>query len=260
MIDLREVYDLNKNGDHLGIIDCGWGSEKPIVTTGLFKNGDGIKLSAGFPTNFCIDDKAMYDLIDIYEKKWNKLDEVAKKHDITKVENIYFSVDEYLGGKEQGNNKKRYSLYLNRKDDNVYASEIKGQKVGKCIERSLLAHQLFSLLKLGNQIGFDSMIVNSRMGYENNRGPHTFLLLKSDIPSAGLLLFDIENTLDFKNTKTGEETGKLGLYSLTQEESDILLNGGNIKPTNIFCNYGFEQITSPIDFGQSDPKDIKKTI
>lgn len=114
----------------------------------------------------------------------------------------------------------------------VNMSSLKGKNVAKCSEKSIATYFILSQLLKGKR--FKPSLVLSCLKSEGNSGPHAFLLLdcvQNEYPLKHIL-FDVHNPtlINFD----GRETVFAGIYALTDEDYDCVLNGFEFTPTSLY--------------------------
>jgi hypothetical protein len=120
-------------------------------------------------------------------------------------------------------------------------SSLKGKNIAECSEKSLAGFVVLKKLYDEKKIKSKPSFMLSELKPENGEfEPHAFILLdrESDQYPIRHLLFDIHNLSQIEID--GEVHNMVGLYSLTDEEYNKLINGESITPTSLFESAGNE--------------------
>ena len=79
-------------------------------------------------------------------------------------------------------------------------------------------------------------------------GPHAFIMLNKDNDMIKHIIFDIENPSLFEINSEGKKSKYIGLYSLTDEEYNDLVDGFTCSPKSLFeLVYHFKEISEKND-------------
>ena len=249
-MNLKEIYNNNKKSEGI-IIDDFNSLLKPLLVDGLISSESKVSLNSIFSLYIKIDDDAVYEIIDIFEKKNGERKEEEKNQINNVLADVYYTAHNYLGkGKinDTNNNKSenRDSMYM--KKDYVNLSEFRDKGTGLCVEMALIGHQLLTLLELGNRIEYHSYYTSSFLSVDEISGSHAFIILKNK-ESDQNLLFDIINSIILKNKNDNKEYVGLGVYNINDSDLDSFIKGDIITPQNIYEERGYETVKSPISYG-----------
>ncbi len=115
-------------------------------------------------------------------------------------------------------------------------SSLKGKNVALCSEKSIAAFIILdNLYKKGKLTRKLSMILSTLSTEQTRDEPHAFILMdrEQDNYPTKYLLYDIENPTSVKD-ENGNRNNFIGLYSLTDEQRNDIINGSECVPTSLF--------------------------
>lgn len=263
-MNLKEIFNNNKKSEGIIIKSPDPFLLKPLLVDGLISSESKVPLNDLLGLYLKIDDDAVYEIIDIFEKKNGERKEEEKNQINNILADVYYTARKYLGkGKINDTNhneeKERNSMYMNK--DYVNLSEFRDIGTGLCVEMALIGHQLLTLLELGNIIEYHSYYTSSFLSADKKEGSHAFIILKNKENDQNLL-FDILNPIVLKNKNDNEKCLGLGVYNINDSDLDSFINGEQITPKNIYEEKGYETVNSPISYGSSfgsflTPNDIR---
>jgi len=239
-MNFKEIYEKGISNARKQIIQSSHFTTKPIMTTGILPPGSTICIQPAFDLNFEVDQKGMEKLIAMLEDKWNSTSENERKNLLSILTNIYSISDDYLGG--LGIPSKRKNAYFHKKDGCLSLSEIESKNIGLCAERSVIGHQLLSILQQANIINYESYLINSHLTIDGKKEttiePHSFIILKHKHDSSKQFIFDIENPIYYKISDNDTPVPGVALYPITEEEYESFKVGKSISPHSIFEQFG----------------------
>lgn len=148
----------------------------------------------------------------------------------TKIINYFYS--------SNVRNKSRIKVYFDFgvKDDEgaiigTRLSSLKGKNVAVCSEKSIAAFIILSFLFKNGKLSRKPLLVGSTL---NNEG-HVFVIMDNehDEYPTKHLLYDPENFTQIEDMN-GNINNFVGIYSLTDEQHNNILNGVECSPTSLF--------------------------
>ncbi len=255
-MNLKEIYEKELVDAKTQNIDMNVFSSKPIMVTGILSPESSLEVQAFFGFTFSLDKKGMEKVIEKFETEMNKCSEMEKKNLLTLLYYIHNVIENYFGGR--GIHNKRQEAYFNAQKGVLNLSDIEGKQVGVCAERSMVGHQLLSLLSAEGDINYNSHIANSFLTVNGEREPHSFIILKHKEEDKQFL-FDIENPVQYQN---GEEiVSGVALYSMTEAEYKDFLAGKVISPESIYEKFGMTLIGDKRYYGNGEiPIETSKPV
>ena len=130
-------------------------------------------------------------------------------------------------------------------------SSLKGLNVAKCSEKSLAAYVILNKLFEMGMLTREPSLVLSKISTESlEPGPHAFIMLNKDNDMIKHIIFDIENPSLFEINSDGKKSKYIGLYSLTDEEYNDLVDGFTCSPKSLFeLVYHFKEISEKRTYG-----------
>ena len=157
---------------------------------------------------------------------------------ITKINN---KIIDYFYSSE-ANEYSRSETYINNRviEDGLIIgtklSSLKGKNIALCSEKTIAAYIILEYLFSQGNITRKPLFILSNLASPNTKpGPHAFIILnkeKCNDPTKHLI-FDPENPALIKN-KNGVNQNYAGLYSLTDEEYDNLINNMSCTPKSLY--------------------------
>lgn len=115
-------------------------------------------------------------------------------------------------------------------------SSLKGRNVALCSEKSIAVFIILdNLYKKGKLTRKPSMVLSTLATKQTNDEPHAFILMEreQDNYPTRHLLYDIENPTSVEDGN-GNKNNFVGIYSLTDEQYNNILNGIECTPTSLF--------------------------
>lgn len=115
-------------------------------------------------------------------------------------------------------------------------SSLKGKNVALCSEKSIAAFIILdNLYKKGKLTRKPSMVLSTLATEQTSDEPHAFILMEreQDNYPTRHLLYDIENPTPVEDGN-GNKNNFVGIYSLTDEQYNNILNGIECTPTSLF--------------------------
>ena len=154
---------------------------------------------------------------------------------------IHNKVNDYFRS-DNINNQSREQTYANNEvidEDGMIIgtkiSSLKGKNIAKCSEKSIATYIILEkLYEIGRITRKPSLVLSQLTTEQSKNEPHAFVMLnkESNDPTKHLI-FDVENpTLVEDNL--GKEQFFAGIYSLTDDEYNNLLNGYSCTPTSLY--------------------------
>ena len=115
-------------------------------------------------------------------------------------------------------------------------SSLKGRNVALCSEKSIAAFIILDdLYKKGKLTRKPSMVLSTLATEQTSNEPHAFIIIEKaqdDYPTR-YLLYDIENPTPVEDGN-GNKNNFIGIYSLTEEQHNDIINGVECIPTSLF--------------------------
>lgn len=115
-------------------------------------------------------------------------------------------------------------------------SSLKGKNVALCSEKSIAVFIILeTLYKSGKLSRKPSMVLSTLMTENSPREPHAFILMDKDQDNYPTkhLLYDVENHTLIE-AQNGNKNKEIGIYSLTDEQHNNIINGVECTPTSLF--------------------------
>ena len=200
----------------------------PTIHAELFGPGTSATISM-FGHSFELDSDGMLDLLDMVDECWESLRNDQKRgflHIVAHVSNV---VDDYLGGR--GGDADRKTAYNSEPDHTLTMSDIKGKHIGQCTERSLITHQVLSIMHDAGETHYKSYYVNSYLHVGDEKEPHSFLIFQHDEDPSKIFIYDVENPLSVR-IQDGQIVYYPAIYPITIEEFEAFKSGETISPEN----------------------------
>ena len=225
---------------------------RPTIVSDKLEEGQLVENTVvGFGT--IIIDKDFLDAMNVIVNEVN-----GDKKLISLITNINNKINYYFYS-EEANSKSRYETYM----DNVVVDEegmiigtklsaLKGKNVALCSEKSLAAYIILEkLYSMGSITRKPTFVLSQLTTNDSNEGPHAFIMLNKDVnnPTRNIL-FDPENpTLVEDSDKKIEKLA--GLYSLTDEEYNNLINGSSCTPKSLYEFLGgYHEVSEKRTYGR----------
>ena len=220
--------------------------ENKIEEGCLFEN----TLISGFATIIIDEDfiNEMYNISDDIKDDNNLLSILTK---------VYNKISEYFSSTKLNDNS-RSETYANNfvVDENgmiigTKISSLKGKNISQCSEKSLAAYVILEKFFSMKNIGVKPKLFLSYLATESSKPePHAFVMLdiEKNNDSKTHMLFDVENLTLIEN-KFGEQQYCVGLYLLSEEQYNNLLNGFDCTPISVFENIGHHVISEKRIYG-----------
>ena len=182
----------------------------------------------------------------------DKMSEIDKKLIMRFIQEIYRTTEDYLGG--HGNTQIRGKRYLEAEDGCLSLSDIQGEQIGVCAERTAMAQQMMAVLeKEGVLANYTTFITNSYITTDT-REPHSFIILKHNTDSTKQYLFDIENLLKYKPTNEAQEIFGEAFYPMTEQEFKDFQEGKSLCLKSIYEHFGMTVVDKPRFYGYEEVK------
>ena len=224
----------------------------PTIVSDKLEEGQLVENTVvGFGT--IIIDKDFLDAMNVIVNEVN-----GDKKLISLITNINNKINHYFYY-EEANSKSRHETYM----DNVVVDEegmiigtklsaLKGKNVALCSEKSLAAYVILEkLYSMGSITRKPTFVLSQLTTNDSNEGPHAFIMLNKDVndPTRNLL-FDPENPTSVEDSDKKIE--KLaGLYSLTDEEYNNLINGSSCTPKSLYEFFGgYHEVSEKRTYGR----------
>ena len=134
-----------------------------------------------------------------------------------------------------------------------YQSSLKGKNIAKCSEKSIAAYIVLDKLYAIGKITRKPLLVLSQLTTEKSKeAPHAFVLLNKECNNPTKhVIYDIENPTLVVD-EFGEKQYFAGLYSLTDEQYDSLLNGSYCEPTSLYKILGnYREVSDKRIYGRT---------
>lgn len=232
-------------------IEKNWGNVPTIVNQTINENCLFENTIVGFGT-IIIDKDFISDMYTISEKLKDN------KNLLYLTTTIYNEVNNYFYTKNE-NNITREDAYLSNyvTDEEgmiigTKLSSLKGKNVAKCSEKSIAAYIILRKMYEMNYITRKPSLVLSYLTTEEfKNGAHAFVMLNKEMCNDPTkhLLFDIENPSLIECD--GKKEIAVGLYSLTDDEYNNLINGYECSPKSLyeFISPSYHEISDKRTYG-----------
>ena len=221
---------------------------KPIHEGCLFENS-----LVGIGT-MIIDKDFINEILSHIDEVDFSLDFMVLINSIGKIINNYF----YSNDIDNKSREKVYddSIVLNEEGEIIGTklSSLKGKNVAKCSEKSVAAYIILEKLYLDGKITRKPALVISYLKSDNTSlEPHAFILIdkESDNYPTKHILYDPENPVLIEG-ELGDRRLIDGLFSLTDEEYENVLNGIECSPMSLIenLNYNYHDIGEKRIYGK----------
>lgn len=215
-------------------MSVGYNPFRTVIISDFITPGSDIE--AAFGASFQLDQNGMEEIIQsLTENPKVNIEEL----DVATLFNyIDRTITKYFGGYvDERVRKDRYG-YIDENDEYHprLLSEMKGNRMGACIERACIAHNILKVLKKAGIVNYESSVLESAMsdGKSKTSSPHAFLLLSNSQNNRNIL-FDIENPVDIRSRESGEIfENQIALYTLTEKEMDAIKKGKKVHVKSIY--------------------------
>jgi hypothetical protein len=208
----------------------------------------------------------------ILDKEFIKeINDITDKYDVSKdlvrmFNDVTNMVIDYFFSKNVNDNNRKETYgknYVTDEDGMIIGtkmSSLKGMNIAECSEKSIVGYMILHKLFSEGKIKSKPSLMLSTLKTENSgKGPHAFILIDREHDEFPVkhILFDINNLSQIEIDGTTYKMS--GLYALTDEEHEDLIQGIEISPTSLFDYAGpdFKDVGEKRVFGS---KEKNKTI
>lgn len=215
-------------------IEKSWNNIPTIINQTIGENCLFENTIVGFGT--IIIDKEFINDMNMFSEKLKD-----NKNLLSLITMIYNEVNNYFYTKNE-NNITREDAYLSNyvTDEEgmiigTKLSSLKGKNVAKCSEKSLAAYMILRKMYEMNYITRKPSLVLSYFSTDEfKNGSHAFVMLNKEMCNdyTKHLLFDVENPSLIEHD--GKQEIAVGLYSLTDDDYNNLINGYDCTPKSLY--------------------------
>lgn len=241
----------------------------------IIRNWDGSPtIEDGIIEENCLFDNALIEgwgTIIIDKEFIDSMNEIADNYEVPNdMIRTFTDINNYITDyffSEEENESNRKETYSNNHVTDEYGmiigtklSSLKGKNVAECSERSIAAYLILDrLFKSGKMNRKPNLMLSSLKTDTIEEGPHAFITMSRETSKYPLkhLLYDPQNPT--RVTYQDKEYNCIGLYSMTDEEYDDLLNGIECTPKSTFelIDSNYTEISEKRTYGS---KTKNKTI
>ncbi len=180
------------------------------------------------------------------------------KNLISLITMIYNDVYNYFYSKNENNKSREETYFSNYVTDEegmiigTKLSSLKGKNIAKCSEKSIAAYIILKKMYEMNYITRKPSLVLSYLTSEDFQNEsHAFVMLNKEMCNDPTkhLIFDIENPSLIECD--GKKEIAVGLYSLTDDEYNNLINGHECSPKSLyeFISSSYHEVSDKRTYG-----------